>query len=388
MHSRRPGGWWRVTRWLWAASLSLTLGACQAATPTTTELPFFPTHTSGTLATATSTETAVPSEYPTLTPVSLPSPLPSVTRVPTVASDPFQLTYPTQVPVPIITWRPPLYPTPWAPTPYDHFYFASPIAADEINAPVADYRYGGMFFEDVVHTGLDIPAPKGTPVLATGAGTVIWAGHGVYLAGKELRDPYGLAVVIRHDFGYQNQPLYTLYGHMDQVDVIEGQHVETGDVLGKVGETGVVTGPHLHFEVRVGENSFFATRNPELWLVPPIGWGVIVGRVTDTIDRLLYDQMVIITHIQSEENLFAWSYGEFSVNSDKYYQENLVIGSIPAGRYRLRTAFAGINFSAEIEVYPGMVSYFIFRGLRGFQVETLPLPQVGFTPAPLVTSIP
>ncbi len=136
--------------------------------------------------------------------------------------------------------------------------------------------------------------------------------------------------------------LYTIYGHMDEIDVVEGQHVETGDPLGLVGETGTVTGPHLHFEVRLGENSFFTTRNPELWLVPPIGWGIIAGRVMDTAGRLINDQLIIITDPSSEQNWFAWSYGKTSVNSDQYYQENLVIGDMPAGTYFLRAAFWGV----------------------------------------------
>jgi murein DD-endopeptidase MepM/ murein hydrolase activator NlpD len=290
--------------------------------------------------------------------------------------------------VPISDWRPPLYPTPWAPTLYDHFYFASPIAANEINVPVQDYRYGGVFFEDVVHTGIDIPAPKYTPVLAAGAGTVVWAGYGIYREGYDLTDPYGLAVTIQHDFGYQNQILYTIYGHLDRIDVAEGQHVETGDPLGTVGETGRVTGPHLHFEVRLGKNSFFTTRNPELWLVPPIGWGVIAGRVMNTGGQTINDQMIIITNLETEENALAWSYGKTSVNSDPYYQENLVVGDIPAGRYRLRAAYGGVYYSTEIEVQPGRVSYFTLRGFQGFKVESPPSPGEAFTPAPPEASIP
>jgi murein DD-endopeptidase MepM/ murein hydrolase activator NlpD len=52
-------------------------------------------------------------------------------------------------------------------------------------------------------------------------------------------------VVIRHDFGYQGQML-SIYGHLDQIDVA-GQYVTTGQQIGLVGETGQVTGPHLHF---------------------------------------------------------------------------------------------------------------------------------------------
>ncbi len=77
------------------------------------------------------------------------------------------LVFPTPGPAPISAWRPPLYPVPWAAEEYDHFFFQRPIAADEINWPVADYRYGGIFFgPNIVHTGVDIDAPDGTPVLA------------------------------------------------------------------------------------------------------------------------------------------------------------------------------------------------------------------------------
>jgi murein DD-endopeptidase MepM/ murein hydrolase activator NlpD len=295
---------------------------------------------------------------------------------------------PTAGILPVADWRPPLYPTPWAPTLYDHFFFASPIAANEINEPVSDYRYGGVFFEDVVHTGIDIPAPKGTPILAAGSGTVTWAGYGVFQGGYDPTDPYGLAVTIQHDFGYQNQPLYTIYGHMSEVDVIQGQHVETGDLLGLVGETGVVTGPHLHFEVRLGKNDFFTTRNPELWLVPPIGYGIIAGRVTDGIGQLLYDQQIIITNSEDEQNWFAWSYGKTAVNSDSYYQENLVIGDLPAGSYVLRADFGGVSFKVPIQVHPGMVNYFTFRGYWGFTLGLPPAPGADFTPEPFDQAIP
>ncbi len=182
--------------------------------------------------------------------------------------------------------------------------------------------------------------------------------------------------------------LYTVYGHMGEVDVVEGQHVETGQLLGLVGETGRVTGPHLHLEVRVDENSFFTTRNPELWIVPPIGWGIIAGRMMDSYNQLIYDQQLIITDPQAKQNWFAWSYGKTAVNSDPFYQENLVIGDIPAGEYVLRTAFGGMNFTAPIKVHAGGVNYFYFRGYSGFSIEPPTAPGSDFTPAPVSSSIP
>ena len=385
----RLTGWFkRAIPLLPATTLLFILSACQPSKATLTSLPFFPTHTTSPQLSATATRPITPTTGITLVPDFTPSQafLPMTTT--TVTPDPLLLVFPTQGSVSMDGWRPPLYPSPWAPTLYDHFYFASPIAANEINTPVADYRYGGVFFQDVVHTGVDIPAPKGTPVLAAGAGTVIWAGYGVYREGFDPTDPYGLAVTIRHDFGYQNQMLYTIYGHLDQIDVVEGQHVESGETLGLVGETGKVTGPHLHFEVRIGQNSFFTTRNPELWLVPPIGWGIIAGRLMNTAGQLINDHMIIITEPQSKQNWFAWSYGKTSVNSDLYYQENLVVGDMPAGTYLLRIAFGGVYFTAQIEIQPGMVSYFTFRGFDGISVEPPPPLGAQFTPSPLETPVP
>lgn len=384
-----PGPFRWLDKALRAALVSILVILPAACTPvqaggTPLAVPSTATHTALPSPQASSTDRPKPEA--TLAPQVSPSPVPTVN--PTAVPESIEFVYPTHEPVPIADWRPPLYPTPWAPTLHDHFYFASPIAADEINIPVQDYRYGGIFFENVVHTGIDIPAPRGTPVHAAGPGIIIWAGYGVYREGYDTTDPYGLAVTIRHDFGYQNQALYTVYGHLDRVDVAEGQHVDTGTVLGLVGQTGTVTGPHLHFEVRLGDNSFFTTRNPELWLVPPVGWGVIAGRVTDNWDQLLSDQMFIITDPKTETNSFAWTYGKTTVNSDQYYVENLVVGDIPAGTYLLRFAYAGMYFNREIDVYPGMVSYFTFHGFDGITIEGPPSPGLEFTPSPLSLPLP
>lgn len=301
----------------------------------------------------------------------------------TPAPDPLHFVFPTPILEAISAWRPPLYPTPWAPTQYDHFFFSRPIAVDEINWAVPTYRYGGEFFADTVHTGIDIPSPKGTPVIAAGSGKIIWAGYGVYRGGPDESDPYGLAITIRHDFGYQNQALYTIYGHLDQIDVAEGQYVETGEVLGLVGETGNVTGPHLHFEVRIAENSFLSTRNPELWIAPPQGWGVLAGRVMDTNSQLITNQLILVTEPETGQNWIARSYGPEAVNPDPYYGENLVIGDLPAGVYQLRTSYAGTHHKIEITIHPGLVTFFNFRGWNSFTIEMPPAPGADFTPQPI-----
>jgi murein DD-endopeptidase MepM/ murein hydrolase activator NlpD len=299
---------------------------------------------------------------------------------PTPFSDPLRFTFPSPAPAPVSAWRPPLYPTPWALSPHDHFYFARPIAADEVNWPLWDYRYGGVFFEGVIHTGIDIDVATGTPVLAAGSGKVVWAGYGLYRGYEDLSDPYGLAVAIDHDFGYQGQALYTVYGHLEQVDVAAGQHVEVGQRLGLSGQTGHATGPHLHFEVRLGEDGFFTTRNPELWLEPPQGWGVLAGRITEAYDRLKTGQEVIVHSLSSGQNWIARTYGGEAINSDEYYRENLVVGDLPAGMYEIRIAYAGFNNVLQMEILPGVVNYFSFRIRKGFSTEMPPDPGADYTP--------
>lgn len=87
------------------------------------------------------------------------------------------------------------------------------------------------------HAGIDIPAPPGQPIVASGAGRVVHAGP---------RGGYGLAVVVSHGGG-----LATLYAHQAKVLVAPGQTVAQGERIGFVGSTGQSTGPHLHFEIRV-----------------------------------------------------------------------------------------------------------------------------------------
>jgi hypothetical protein len=84
------------------------------------------------------------------------------------------------------------------------------------------------------HNGIDLAAPLGTPVLAAASGTVTFAG---------AQSDGAVVVKIQHDDGYTS-----LYAHLDQsLQVTVGQHVSAGQTIGKVGMTGVTTGPHLHF---------------------------------------------------------------------------------------------------------------------------------------------
>jgi len=318
-------------------------------------------------------------------------PLPAAsepTPRPTVA--PFRFFLPTPGAEPVSGWRPPLYPVPWAVSPYDHFYFTRPIAADTVNWPLAEYRYGGIFFAGVVHTGVDIDAADNAPILAAGPGTVVSAGWGLYSGVvNDTSDPYGQAVVIKHDFGYKGKTLYTIYAHMSEVIALIGQHVDTGDVVGLVGATGATTGPHLHFEVRLGDNTFFRTLNPELWMSPPQGWGVLAGRITDEDNELLnYYPLEVRPHPSGVPLRKALTYAQGAVNSDPYYQENLVLSDLPAGIYKLTINYKDKDIQTWVEIFPGQVTYFTFTDKNGFEVVPPPTPKPDFLPTATKTSTP
>jgi murein DD-endopeptidase MepM/ murein hydrolase activator NlpD len=303
-----------------------------------------------------------------------------------VQAEPLRFSIPTPGAEPQTIWRPPQFPVPFALGPYDHFYFARPIAADEINWPLANYRYGGVFFKNVTHTGVDIPAKPGTLVLAVGSGTVVWADWGLFSGAPDnYSDPYGRAVAIRHDFGYQSQPLYTIYAHMREVYVTIGQWVETGTALGEVGDTGVTTGPHLHLEVRLGENSFYNTLNPELWVAPPQGWGVLAGHVMQTDRENLHSFPVKISSVETGREWEVNTYGPEAVNSDPYYNENMVISDLPAGEYTVSILYDGNSEKLQVEILPGHITYFSFRGSFGYSSD-LPAPPP--LPTPLPSSTP
>jgi murein DD-endopeptidase MepM/ murein hydrolase activator NlpD len=116
-----------------------------------------------------------------------------------------------------------------APPPASPVTFATPLYVPYTD----DYGPRGAR----MHTGVDFPAPTGTPVLAARAGTVTVAGW---------VDGYGTVVALAHEQGVS-----TLYAHLSATLVRDGQQLAAGQPLGRVGSTGTATGPHLHFEVRV-----------------------------------------------------------------------------------------------------------------------------------------
>ena len=106
------------------------------------------------------------------------------------------------------------------------------------------------------HAGMDFTAKQGTPIHATGDGRVTFADYAT--------NGYGMHVVVDHGFDYE-----TLYAHLSELKVRNGQRVKRGDVIGLVGNTGLSAGPHLHYEVHKSSepvdpaNYYFNDLSPE-----------------------------------------------------------------------------------------------------------------------------
>jgi hypothetical protein len=267
---------------------------------------------------------------------------------------------------------------------HDHFYFSRPVRTSDLRYLVPSSRYGAVQTgtEQDAHLGIDFSVNSGTPVLAAAAGTVIWADYGLlYNSVNYLDDPYGISVVIRHDFGYDGERLFTLYAHLSEAKVEPGDRVERGELIALSGNTGLSTGPHLHFEVRVGENTIYYTRNPELWLSPPEGGGTIAGRVTTTTGFLVMSRLVEVRSMETGQRWIGYTYAtDYTLHPDGYYAENFALSDLPEGRYEISIPYLAVWRRVEVEVRAGAVTYFQFRGLDGFLFELPAESALGYLP--------
>lgn len=319
-----------------------------------------------------STSTPSPVDTPTPTPL---VPAPGEASAPMPTPTPLRYSFPTAVAGPVSAWRPPPYEAPLAIRPGDHFYFQRPIPSGDVNWAHPLFRYGNTFFGlERPHSGVDLGAERGTAVLAAGDGDVVWVGYGFHRGAPDPKDPYGLAISIRHDFGYRNQELFTVYAHLSRAFVWVGQRVKAGEPIGMVGDTGHASGAHLHFEVRLGLNRYYTTRNPELWMVFPEGWGVLVGRLVDRSGLPLADHQITIQSLETGRQWDTWTYAATQVQPDDELRENFVISDLPAGPYRVSVEVDRQPYATELYVYPGQTNYLIFRVGRGFVVEPTPIP--------------
>jgi len=248
---------------------------------------------------------------------------------------------------------------PIARQPNDHYWLIRPIASNSVNYALDRYLYGadGIVNEYRVHHGIDLVNPVGVQVMAAGSGTVIWAGRG-HANEYESISSYGNTIVIEHDFSYRGRPVYTLYAHLAAFLVTPGQIVQAGAPIGLIGDTGITSGSHLHFEVRVGRNSYYAVRNPALWIAPYTGTGTVAGRITGADGQVIYDLSLALVNLETGSvDQRVTTYASYNVSSDDAWGETFVFADVPAGRYLITASLENVTWAGEVTIVPGATNW-------------------------------
>jgi murein DD-endopeptidase MepM/ murein hydrolase activator NlpD len=172
-------------------------------------------------------------------------------------------------------------------TPLRKAFLKAPLSFRYVSSNFSRGRYHPILKITRPHHGLDYAAAAGTPVSAIGNGTVLFAGR---------RGDYGNLIILKHQNGYK-----TYYGHLSKIarGVRNGAKVGQGSIIGYVGATGLATGPHLHYEARIGDRPV----NPTLIKAEP---GIPIPKEMLAAFRELRDRMdPIITAIKPSDRIAA-----------------------------------------------------------------------------------
>jgi murein DD-endopeptidase MepM/ murein hydrolase activator NlpD len=225
---------------------------------------------------------------------------------------------------------------------------------------------GGNFQQ---HQGVEFNNPDGTPVLASGPGTVVYAGRA---------EAGALTVTIRHDTTVTRDGiryrLYSTYYHNSALDVKVGDRVRTGQRISRVGNTGRATNDHLHLELAASPTDSIGaivdstqrfppyTTNAELWVRPLPGTGIVAGRVVGSDGRPVLQARIygLVKPLPAETPFsFAETYGDKG-HPHPLYGEHFAVGDVPAGRYVIGTEIEGKRVLREVTVSPGKLTWVVF----------------------------
>ena len=293
-----------------------------------------------------------------LSPEVTPSPPATATPAATTSNHNSKTAAPTATasPTPPPTFTPPALPYT---SPNEHYWLRRPVPEGDTVWTDKAYPYGSTRNGQLrPHHGVEFNVTRGTEILAAASGTVIVAGDDAAVAYGPTTDFYGNLIVIELDSRYNGQPVYTLYGHLSSIMVAQGQHVDAQDVIALSGATGVADGPHMHFEVRVGQNDYDSTRNPLLWLYPFPDSGAVAGRVTWPDGTLVREAPVRAHRIDAPSRYAATTtYAGNTVNPDPGWDENFVIDDLEAGYYEVVVAQGEDKYKEEVWVYPYQTSF-------------------------------
>jgi murein DD-endopeptidase MepM/ murein hydrolase activator NlpD len=252
-----------------------------------------------------------------------------------------------------------------------HTWFKRPIAPTDQPYIDQTYRFGstmGGNFQP--HQGVEFNNGAGTPVHAIGDGVIVHSGPA---------ERGALTVAIKHERRLTADGrqvfLFSVYYHNSKLLKQVGDRVKTGDVIALVGNTGRATNDHLHLEVHA--SPFDSTRlivdpevryppyntNPELWIEPMPGTGMIAGQVWDSAAKPVQQARIYgLVKPEPRETPFSFieTYGPRN-NSDPVYNEHFGISDVPPGTYVLGVEIDGKRVFRQVKVESGKLTWVEFR---------------------------
>lgn len=259
------------------------------------------------------------------------------------------------------------------------FWLEKPIFPPDNNTVDLSYLFGttqqGKY---PVHAGVEFYNPTGTPVHAVAEGVVVFAGTDEKILFNHQPNTYGNLVIIQHLLNDNTYPLYSLYGHLSEISVSDGDLVSSGQIIGKVGTSGVAAGSHLHFEVRFGGIDLTNANNPELFLKPEPENGVLVIRIVNQNNEPVAVPDLVIQPEEADSTQlprYLETYAE-GASANAFWHENLVAGDLPEGNYRLTFIHEGQLIEEFIPIFRQEITYLnlqVEKGIVNFQTTGIEL---------------
>jgi len=250
-------------------------------------------------------------------------------------------------------------------------WFRRPIALSDNSFIDQTYRYGstmGGNFQQ--HQGVEFNNPDGTPVYAIGSGKVVYAGPA---------EQGALTVTIGHDTTVtahgRRYRIFSTYYHNSALKVRVGQKVRKGALISLVGHTGRATNDHLHLEISASPSDSLSvvvdslqrfppyTSNPELWIEPLPGTGIVAGQVFDAAGAPVPQARIygIIKRDPVETPFsYAETYGD-KAHPHPLYGEHFAVSDVPPGTYTVGTEIEGKKVFRKITVEEGKLTWVVFK---------------------------
>jgi len=250
-------------------------------------------------------------------------------------------------------------------------WYRRPIAPTDNSFIDQTYRYGstmGGNFQQ--HQGVEFNNPDGTPVLAIGSGTVVYAGPA---------EAGALTVSIRHDTPLsangKRYRIFSTYYHNSALTVKVGRKVAKGTVIARVGNTGRATNDHLHLEISASPSDSIAlivdslqrfppyTSNPELWIEPLPNTGIVAGQVFAASGAPVSQARIYgITKRDPVDTpySFAETYGD-KAHPHPLYGEHFAVGDVPEGTFVMGTEIGGKKVFRQVTVEAGKLTWVVFK---------------------------